>query len=165
MPALQAGRKAPDFTLPTMDGQNFSLAEALGQGPVVLAFFKVSCPVCQYAFPFLERLHRGYLGKQASVIGISQNSRQETAAFQKQFDLTFPLALDDPGKYPASNAYGLTNVPTVFLISPDGTIAVSSVGWVRAEIAEINAQVAATVRAAQAPLFRTGEEVAQWKAG
>ncbi len=56
MPALDAGVMAPDFTLPTVDGKQVSLKEALKKGPVLLAFFKVSCPVCQYAFPFFERV-------------------------------------------------------------------------------------------------------------
>ena len=60
MAALTVGTKAPDFVLKAMDGKRFSLQEELGSGPVVLAFFKVSCPTCQYAFPFLERLHKAY---------------------------------------------------------------------------------------------------------
>ena len=57
MAALQAGVRAPEFSLPTVDGKHLSLAEALEKGPVVLAFFKVSCPVCQYAFPFYQRMY------------------------------------------------------------------------------------------------------------
>jgi peroxiredoxin len=165
MPALKAGGHAPDITLPTLDGRKFSLAQALRKGPVVLAFFKVSCPVCQYAFPFLERLHQGYAGKPVTVIGISQNGKKDTEAFQREFGITFPVALDDASSYPVSNAYGLTNVPTIFLVSPDGMIAVSSVGWARAEIADINVQIAAALQDTQAPMFRAGEEVAEWKAG
>ena len=58
MPALEAGIVAPDFILPTVDGKQVSLAQALKKGPVVLAFFKISCPVCQYAFPYFERLYQ-----------------------------------------------------------------------------------------------------------
>src|ERR1035441_10668167 len=54
MAALTAGTKAPDFSLPAMDGSKFSLQEALQHGPVLAAFFKISCPVCQYAFPYFE---------------------------------------------------------------------------------------------------------------
>ena len=53
MAALNAGVLAPDFTLPTVQGGQVSLRQALAKGPVVLVFFKVSCPVCQYALPFL----------------------------------------------------------------------------------------------------------------
>ena len=44
--------------------------------------------------------------------------------------------------YPASNAYGLTNVPTIFWIAQDGEIEVSSVGWVKADFEEINRRMA-----------------------
>jgi peroxiredoxin len=60
MPALAVGARAPDFELKTLDGKRGWLGEELSRGPVVLAFFKVSCPTCQYAFPFLERLHKAY---------------------------------------------------------------------------------------------------------
>ena len=51
MAALKAGAKAPDFTLSTLDGKPFSLAQKLSEGPVVLAFFKVSCPSLPVCFP------------------------------------------------------------------------------------------------------------------
>ena len=57
MAALNPGTVAPDFTLQAMDGKRFSLFETLDQGPVLAVFFKISCPTCQYALPFLQRLH------------------------------------------------------------------------------------------------------------
>ena len=165
MAALTAGSNAPDFTLSTLQGEPLALADALKRGPVVLAFFKVSCPVCQYAFPFLERLHQGYRNNELAIIGVSQNSERDTVAFRKEYGISFPLVLDDPANYRVSNAYGLTNVPSVFLLSPSGVIEVSSVGWARAEIAEINGKLAAAVRTSPAPVFPPGQEVAEWKPG
>ena len=60
MAALCTGNKAPEFDLKTLDGKRFSLSDELAHRPVVLAFFKVSCPTCQYALPFFERLHKTY---------------------------------------------------------------------------------------------------------
>jgi len=142
MAALASGAKAPEFELKTSDGKKFSLAEELANGPVVLAFFKVSCPTCQYAFPFFERLHREYKGNGVKLVGVSQNDAKETAAFTKEFGVTFPILLDDTRKYPVSNAYGLTNVPTVFWIAQDGEIEVSSVGWLKADYEQINRKMA-----------------------
>src|SRR3954447_16167189 len=122
MSALDTGKTAPEIKLPTLGGGNFLLSDARKRGPVALAFFKVSCPVCQMALPFYERLHQAYRGKNVQVIGVSQDSAADTAAFARQYGITFPIALDDTKRYPASNAYGLTNVPTLFLISPDGEI-------------------------------------------
>src|SRR5215467_9039554 len=138
MAALVTGTKAPEFDLKTLDGKPFSLNAELARRPVVLAFFKVSCPTCQYALPFLERLHKAYGDRGVTLVGISQNDAKDTAAFCKQFGITFPMLLDDTRTYPVSNAYGLTNVPTVFWIAQDGEIEVSSVGWVKADFVTIN---------------------------
>ena len=68
--------------------------------------------------------------------------KKDTAAFIKEYGITFPVLLDDTSTYPVSNAYGLTNVPTIFWIAPDGEIEISSVGWMRKEIEEFNQRAA-----------------------
>ena len=90
MAALTAGAKAPDFELKAMDGKRFVLREELSHGPVVLAFFKVSCPVCQYAFPFLERLERAYGHQGVRLIGVSQDDPKHTAAFTNEMGALRP---------------------------------------------------------------------------
>ncbi len=165
MTALTAGASAPDFKLQTMDGKPFSLRDALSRGPVVAAFFKVSCPVCQYAFPFLERIYKAHGGKNVSIVGISQNDKKDTAAFAKEYGVTFPILLDDTNTYPVSNAYGLTNVPTVFWIAQDGEIEISSVGWERKEIEQINRKSAEINGGGAKAVFHPGEVVADFRAG
>ncbi len=165
MAALTAGTKAPDFELKALDGKRFSLREELMRSPVVLAFFKVSCPVCQYAFPFFERLDKAYGHKNVTLVGVSQDDPKATAGFIREFGVTFPVLLDAPDAYPVSNAYGLTNVPTAFWIAPDGEIEVSSVGWVKADVEEIGRKMAEAGGAAPAVLFRPGEDVRDFRAG
>ncbi|MGA8764711.1 MAG: TlpA disulfide reductase family protein [Candidatus Sulfotelmatobacter sp.] len=170
MAALTAGTSAPEFELRAMDGKRFELRDELARGPVVLAFFKVSCPTCQYALPFLERLHQAYGHKPSghqniTLVGISQNNPKDTAAFTKEFGVTFPVLLDDTEKYPVSNAYGLTNVPTIFWIAQDGEIEISSVGWVKAEFEEINRRMAQAGKTSPAAMFHPGEEVRDFRAG
>ena len=165
MAALTAGTKAPEFELKTMDGKRFVLNQALGQGPVVLAFFKVSCPTCQYAFPFLQRLHKAYGHENVTLLGVSQNDSKDTVAFNKEFGVTFPVLLDDLDTYPVSNAYGLTNVPTIFLIGQDGEIEVSSVGWVKADFQEINRRMAEAGKGMPVAVFKPGEDVRDYRAG
>ena len=97
MPALKTGKIAPDVELPRVGGGKISLKEALREGPVVLAFFKITCPVCQYAFPYLERLYRNYPGASVRFIGVSQNTEQDTRRFMREFGITFPVALDPEG--------------------------------------------------------------------
>lgn len=165
MTALATGVRAPEFELKTKEGKRFVLNEELARGPVVLAFFKVSCPTCQYALPFLDRLYRAYGNKGISLVGISQNDGKETAAFAKDFAISFPILLDDTHTYPVSNAYGLTNVPTIFWIAQDGEIEVSSVGWVKVDFESINRKMAETGKIVPAAVFKAGEDVRDFRAG
>ena len=98
-------------------------------------------------------------------MGVSQNDARETAAFNKEFGVTFPVLLDDPRSYAASNAYGLTNVPTIFWIAQDGDIEVSSVGWMKTDFEEINKKMAEAGKSAPAVMFKAGEEVRDFRAG
>jgi peroxiredoxin len=165
MAALTAGTKAPEFELKAMDGRSFELRDELARSPVVLAFFKVSCPTCQYALPFLERLERAYGHQGVRLIGVSQDDPKHTAAFTKEFGVTFPVLLDDRDAYPVSNAYGLTNVPTLFWIAQDGQIEVSSVGWLKTDFTEISRKMAESGKIPSAVLFEPGEDVRDFRAG
>jgi len=165
MAALEAGTQAPQFELPAMDGSKFSLHEALTKGPVLVVFFKISCPTCQYALPFYERIYKTYGRGKLSIVGVSQNDKKDTAEFMKKYGVTFPVLLDDTKTFPTSNAYGLTNVPSVFWISEDGQIEISSVGWSRQDFEEIVRKAASGNGLAPKPLFQPSEQVADFRAG
>ncbi len=165
MPALEAGANAPNFGLTDTQGRSFSLDQARAAGPVVAAFFKVGCPTCQYAFPFFERIFKAYPQDKVKLVGVSQDSKAETEAFAKKFGVTFPILLDDTNKYPASNAYGLTNVPSTFLVSSTGKIERSIVGWDKKEITQLNEAMAKAAGMAPVPIFNAGEQVLDFKAG
>lgn len=164
MAALAPGTTAPAISLKDSEGKIAPFADALKKGPVVAAFFKVSCPVCQFTFPFLERLHETYSNAGISIFGISQDDARDTRDFMKEFGVKFPVLIDDRG-YPASNHYGLTNVPSIFLISPDGKIKVSSVGFSRADLDKIAGEAARAAGKPAQPLFRPGEVVPDYKPG
>jgi cytochrome c biogenesis protein CcmG/thiol:disulfide interchange protein DsbE len=160
MTHVNAGQAAPDFSLKGLDGQIYSLDEVRRRGPIVAAFFKISCPVCQFTFPFLQRLYERYGGEDVTFLGISQDEAKATAGFAKQYGITFPMALDEKEKgYPASNAYGLTSVPTIFLIDPEGIVHVSSMGFVKQDLEEIAAALAERRKIDPAALFRAHESV------
>ena len=164
--ALACGVRAPEFALTSTSGKPFVLSELLRNGPAVTAFFKVGCPVCQYAFPYLERMWQVHKTEAVTLIGISQDNAADTANFVKKYGVTFPIALDDPARYIVSNAYKLTNVPSIFLINRDGEIEVSSIGWWRKDVEQINLKLSMMDPAEQQhPIFRPGEDVAEFKAG
>jgi peroxiredoxin len=136
MTHIVPGNVTPGFSLKSIDGKEFSLSKALQRGPVVLAFFKVSCPVCKFTFPFLQRLYKLYGGDDVTFLGVSQDNADAARDFANEFGVTFPTLIDAAG-YPVSNGYGLTQVPTFFLINQDATVQVVSIGFGKAEIEAI----------------------------
>jgi peroxiredoxin len=161
---LEPGSSAPAFTLKGLDGKSYSLRDLLDKGPIVLAFFKVSCPVCQFTFPFLERLSERYSGDGVSVIGVSQDDVRSTNEFNQEFGVKFPTLIDDAG-YPVSNAYGLTNVPTVLWIAPDGRVRIAGAGFSKSDLVSIAEGLAQARKLPAVPFFRADEVVPDFKPG
>ncbi len=129
------GQKAPDFQIPQLGGGQKSLSEALAQSPVLLVFFKISCPTCQFTLPFLERLnHAG--NKPFQMFLISQDDASRTRALFAEHNITVPTLLDPIPEYPASNAYQLRSVPSMFMVGSDGVVQAAQTGFNRDLIRE-----------------------------
>ena len=165
MTHIVAGNTAPGFSLKALDNKEYSLNSLMERGPVIAAFFKISCPVCQFTFPFLERLYKRYGGDNVTFIGVSQDDARATSRFAKEYGATFPILIDDENGYVVSNAYGLTNVPTIFLVDTDGTVKVSSMGFDKKDLEKIAAELSERKKMALAPLFRPDEVVPANKPG
>ena len=153
---VAAGAQAPRFRLAGLDGSTQTLQDILAGGPALLAFYKISCPVCQLTAPYLERLAANH---SLQVIGISQDDASATRGFMQRFGLTFLTLLDLSSEgYPASNAFGISSVPSLFLLERDGTIARTISGFSKRDFEEIGA------RAGVSP-FGPEDHVPEWKAG
>ena len=153
---IAAGDPAPSFELKKLAGGKESLAVILKDGPALFAFFKVSCPVCQLTAPYLERLAAG---NNLQIFGVSQDDAGATEGFNQRFGVTFPTLLDQAGEdYPASNAYGISAVPSLFLVEQDGRVSKAFSGFSKRDLEEVGD------RAGTAP-FRPGDNVPEWKAG
>src|ERR1700683_355598 len=162
--ALPPGEIAPPITLTDTGGKKRSLAETLQNGPVLAAFFKVSCPTCQFTMPFLSRLQQRYGGPKFSMLGISQDDARDTREFCEEYGLQFPALLDGHD-FPVSNEYGITNVPTMFWINTDGQIQQSTVGFSKADLEKMAGQAAQVTGQPPASLFNPGEVVPATKPG
>ncbi len=152
----RAGENAPAVRLKDLSGRTSTLAELAANGGALLAFFKVSCPVCQFTFPYLERLAAG---GGLRVFGVSQDDPKATRRFAEEHGVTFPMLLDEAqGGYAASNAFGIINVPSLFLVDAEGTVAYAGEGFVKSDFIDLG-------RRAGVEVFRQGEYVPEWKAG
>jgi peroxiredoxin len=161
---LAIAELAPDFDLQGTDGRPYSLTTALEHGPVLVAFFKVSCPTCQYAFPFLERLLRQFESRGGAVWGISQDRVKDTLVFAREFGITFPLLIDEH-PYELSDRYGVQYTPTLYLVARDGKIEVESDGFSKRDFLEIQKRMAGELSLTPEPLFLASEQVPEFKPG
>lgn len=164
MSKIRTGDAAPDFELSDTNGKRVSLREALSRGPVVAVFFKASCPTSQFTLPFLQRLFQTYGSDGATFLAISQDDAADTREFCAEFGVGFTALVDEEG-YPVSNEYGLTNVPTFYLIAPNGRVQVDSVGFGKKALEKIAEELARVQGRAAAPLFKPGEVIPESKPG
>ncbi|MGH9633185.1 MAG: peroxiredoxin family protein [Bryobacteraceae bacterium] len=153
---LRAGSHAPDFALSDLRGEAAPIATHLAAGPVLLAFFKVSCPTCQLTFPFLERMAAG---GRLTVLGISQDNPERTAEFCRIYGITFPVLVDpEEGNYAVSNAFRITHVPTMFLLEGERKIEWALNGFDRKALDQLGTRF-------RTDLFRPGERIPDFKPG
>jgi peroxiredoxin len=120
--------------------------------------------VCQFTLPYLERIYKAYPDSKATIVGVSQDERNYTREFASEYGITFPLLLDPVDSYPASNAYDITHVPTIFFIDA-GEVKLSIVGWDKQDMEILNAEIARSTGVPARPLFRKAEDVPASKAG
>jgi peroxiredoxin len=152
---VDVGDTAPDFQLEDIDGGRKSLGDIVSRGPALLAFYKVSCPTCQLLLPYLQRLR----GSSVAVYAVCQNDAESAGEFARKFGVALPGLIDKASeKYPASNAYGLTHVPSLFLIEPDRKVSWASVGFQKKELTEVGRRAGIT-------LFGPGDNVPESKSG
>ena len=159
---------APTVRFRTTEGAVVSTADVVagGQGvPVLLAFFKTSCPICQLTWPYLERLHRAYGGKAVRVVGVSQNDAKTSRAYYAEFGgATFDLLLDPEPTFAASNAFGVESVPHLVLLSPAGLIEDVFSGWSKARMEALGARFA-TENVPFVPVVPPGDPVRDFSPG
>jgi peroxiredoxin len=109
-------------------------------------------------------MYERFSGDWVSLVGVSQDDAAATKKFCAEFGVTFPILLDEKG-YPASNAYGLMTVPTIFLIESSGTVKISSMGFVKTDLELIARELAEARKMPAVPLFRADEKVPASKPG
>jgi peroxiredoxin Q/BCP len=125
---VQAGDKAPDFTLTSQSGEQVRLHDRLGDRVVVLYFYpKDETRGCTAEACAFRDSHEVFTEAGAEVIGVSSDSVARHAAFADHHKLPFTL-LSDPGGQ-VRKSYG---VPAVLGVIPGRvTYVIDRTGTVR----------------------------------
>lgn len=122
IPAPQAGFLAPDFTLQTLDGETMTLSEQQGKA-VLVNVWASWCGPCRAEMPAMERIYQEYKDDGFTILAVNatnQDSLPNAQAFVDEYQLTFPILLDQDGA--VGEMYRVTGLPSSFFVRPDGTI-------------------------------------------
>jgi peroxiredoxin len=120
--APQAGFAAPDFTLSTPDGKEYTLSRLKGNA-VLVNLWATWCPPCRAEMPAIERMYREYRSQGLVVLAVNmtyQDDPTAVAPFIQEYDLTFPVLLEETGK--VGYAYQLRSLPSSYFINRAGVI-------------------------------------------
>lgn len=130
---LAVGTKAPNFTLPTIDGKTFTLANNF-RAPgrvVVLDLWATWCPPCRAEIPHLIDLKNKFKNKRVTIVGVSlDKSKTEVVDFAKQQGINYILA-HDPNGDKVSGPYQVRGIPATYIIDKKGVIRYAHSGFPR----------------------------------
>lgn len=141
MGALEIGSTAPSFTLQGLDEGTRSLDDLAQGALLLLVFYHSGCPTCQLSMPFVGNLARAVKSGRVLIWGVSQDDEDESQRFAHAKGLEMPV-LVDPEPYKVSQVYGLTNIPTLFLIDSRRRIIDQCVGFAKVDFTRIADTVA-----------------------
>lgn len=122
---ITAGTRAPALGLGILDDESAG-GQPWQDGPCILVFFKVTCPVCQMVAPQVTAMAESG----CRVLAIGQDPTTALDAFSRNWGQVVP-AMSEPPPYRVSDAYGIEAVPTVVLVGQEGVVLDAVAGWDR----------------------------------
>lgn len=109
---------APQFTLQTIDGSTVNLVDFRGT-PVMLTFWRINCPACQFQMPFTQALYNKLSSDSLAVLTINVGDRpSEIEDYVNRRSITYPILLDTDTT--VAQEYGIIGVPTTYFIDGNG---------------------------------------------
>ena len=146
----EPGSIAPDFTLVDLEGRPFRFGEEAARNPVLLVFWSMFCEPCRAEMATLQRFHDKYGGRDLTVVAVAVDGeplRNTLGGFVRQEGYTFTVlvdGLDAREMWKVADAYGVTEIPTLFLVGKGGVVAFGRAGRVRED--ELEKAVSSTLK-------------------
>jgi peroxiredoxin len=129
-----AGSSGLSFRLSDTNGKKVSLDDYKGR-VVMLEFFATWCPPCHMSAPEINAVYKKYKDKKFVVLAVSvdrgSDAIENVNAFIKQYDIGFPVLMDDGN---VARNYGVTGIPTSFIIDKKGKLISRHAGLVYADM-------------------------------
>lgn len=121
--ALQPGKMAPDFKLPTPEGDSISLSDYRGKY-VLVDFWASWCGPCRQENPNIVRMYNRFKGKNFEILGVSLDKERagwvkaiadDQLTWKQVSDLKFWDSI-------VTGLYAIQSIPATLLVDPDGKI-------------------------------------------
>jgi peroxiredoxin len=126
--ALDTGDKAPPFANPDLNNRHMLSKDYLGKGWLILDFFATDCEGCKKELPVLERLHSEMAPARLRILVFATDldGASVVAPYFQRRPTPLTVLLD---RYRvAAKKYEVSEIPSLFLVSPAGLIAYKQVG-------------------------------------
>ncbi len=111
---IAAGTRVPEVDV--YDGKGPAPLPVFFQGPTMLVFFRGDCRRCEGVLGLAAGL--GRIAKGLTVIGVSQETIEDTAKYLKQIGIKLPVVIDDR-PYQASAVFEIETLPAVAVLDED----------------------------------------------
>ena len=124
-------RIVPDFTLPDINGNTVSMSKSLGQGPIYISFWATYCKPCLEELKIIEKYYEKYKDQGFRVFAIDMEgpkTQSKVKSLITSMGFKFDILLDNNGDVFRRKFKG-SSTPYSFLVSPEGKIVFSSVGF------------------------------------
>ena len=127
-PDALVGKKAMDFNVKDLDGNDLSLEQYRGN-VILLDFWAVWCAPCIAEMPNVKQVYEKYKDENFQIIGISlDQSRDKLVGYLEKEGITWPQVFDGNGwQNRVAQMYGINAIPHMYLIDGDGVIRKSDV--------------------------------------
>jgi peroxiredoxin len=119
------GEEAPQFAVAGLDGKSLRLDQLRGK-VVLLDFWATWCGPCRAAMPELAKLYDTHRKGGLVVVGLTQEDSARVEAFLKKSPVSYPIGIDTGGN--AKQRYGVSALPTAFVIDRQGKVREMVVG-------------------------------------
>lgn len=137
--AAETDRKAPSIQLKTLGGKSVRLADLRGR-IVLIDFWASWCAPCKATFPALNALGQELKANGVDVLAVSEDEkRKELDAFLGEHPPTLDVLLDPGGN--AAAAFGVTAIPSMFVIDRAGVIRFSHANYGADVIEAVRAEI------------------------
>jgi peroxiredoxin len=135
--SLEEGDEAPKFVNPDMNGKYYLSSKIVGKGWIVLDFFATYCENCKKELPELEEILSEFKTYDFSiyVLALDKEGSSIVKPYFEKHTTALTILIDRFKK--TAQAFGIEEIPALFLIDPQGVIVFKRIGYAEENIKDM----------------------------